>query len=72
MKTLPQFVRARWSAEDWDEERMEAGAYMYEAIDGEGYGIGPADLSEDEAGRYSWSYDITAGAHVGNLKMLIC
>lgn len=65
-RILPEFVLARWAAQDWDDETMTASHYTYEDGDGN-----PIELTESENNRYSWGYcedNITGGSQGGWLR----
>lgn len=69
---LPESVLARWDAEDWDDERMIATCYRYEAMNAEYPQMRSSiELTEAEAALYTWGPaqdDITGGSQVGRLQ----
>lgn len=71
IRTLPARVRARWTAEDWNDETMTASKYSYEIMDEDGLSLGPIELTEAEADQYSWGTcdeNLTGGSQVGDLR----
>ena len=64
---LPLTVIARWDAEDWDDEKMVASKYRYQAADT----FEPIELTEEQAARYAWGQcddNITGGSQAGDLR----